>query len=162
MSWEFRVHRRHARRWRLGDIMMIRHHRINPQASGICNLRMAQTASIDRHDQIRTHVAHLVYRTHGHTIALNKSVRDESVDILKTKLTKRIQQQRRGAQPVNIIITINDDFFALLPRLFQPRHRLLHIRQQKRIMLHRRIIRLQKSLARCPRRQASRRQNPLK
>ena len=123
---------------------------------------MTQTTGIHRHDQIRAHVAHLVHRTHGHAVTLDKPVRDESVDTLKTKLTKRIQQQCRGAQPINIIITVNDDFFALLPRLFQPRHRLFHVRQQKRIMFHRRIIRLQESFARCPRRQAPRRQNPLK
>ena len=123
---------------------------------------MAQTAGIDCHDQIYSHIAHLVHRTHGHAITLNKTVRNESIDALKAKLTKRIQQQCRGAQPINIIITINDDFFAPLPRLFQPRHCLFHVRQQKRIMFHRHIIRLQKSLARCPRRQTARRQNLFK
>ena len=162
MSWKFRIHRCHARRRRLGHVMMICHHRINPQASGIRNLCMAQTAGIHCHDQICAHVAYLVHRTHGHAITLNKTVRNESIDTLKTKLTKRIQQQRRGTQPVNVIIAVDDDFFALLPRLFQPRHRLLHVWQQKRIMFHRHIIWLQKSLARCPRRQTARRQNPLK
>ena len=161
MSWKFRIHRCHARRRRLGHVMMICHHRINPQASGIRNLYMAQTAGIHCHDQICAHIAHLVHGTHGHTIALNKPIRDESIDALKAKLTKRIQQQCRGAQPINIIITINDDFFAPLPRLFQPRHCLLHVRQQKRIMFHRHIIWLQKSLARCPRHQTARRQTLL-
>ena len=161
MSRKFRIHRCHARRWSLGDIMVIRHHRINPQASGIRNLRMAQTACIHRHDQIRSHIAHLVHRAHGHAITLNKPVWNESIDVLKPKLTKGIQQQRRGAQPINVIIAVNNNFFALLPRLFQPHHRLLHVRQQKRIMFHRHIIWLQKSLARCPRRQTARRQNLL-
>ena len=122
---------------------------------------MTQTTGIHRYDQIRTHIMHLVHRAHGHAIALDKPIWNESLDALKTKLTKRIQQQRRGAQSINIIIAVNDDFFALLPRLFQTCHRLLHVRQQKRIMLHRRIIWLQKILARCPRRQIARRQNLL-
>ena len=122
---------------------------------------MTQTAGIDCHDQIRSHIAHLVHRTHGHAITLNKTVRNESIDVLKTKLTKGIQQQRRSAQSVNVIIAVNNNFFALLPRLFQPRHCLFHVWQQKRIMFHRHIIWLQKSLARCPRHQTARRQNLL-
>ena len=129
MTRKLRINRSNTRRWSLSNIMVISHHRINPQTRCVFNFRVTQTSRINRDNQIRTHILHFINGAHRHSVTLNKPIRNKRTNFLKAKLAKRIQQNCRCTQPVNIVIAVNNNFLTLSVRLFQAVHRFFHIWQ---------------------------------
>ena len=90
---------------------------------------MAQTTTVHCHDQIRTHRLDFVDRAYRHTISLNEPIWDECIHLLKSETRKRIKQQRRRTQPINVIISIDNDLFLLVARPLEAINRRTHIWQ---------------------------------
>ena len=122
----------HGRRQHIVRHMMVTDNEIDATLTGIRNLVHSLDAAIEHDNQFHTRFRCIVHSLAGYAIALFVAVGDVIVYVGIVLLEKPVHQSN-GRAAVNIIIAIDQNTLFTAKRCIEPRHGLVHIKEQEGI-----------------------------
>ena len=113
--------------------MVVGDDHVDPEPAGLVDLGDGGDAAVDREDELHAVLGEPRDRRRGDAVALLEPAREVPDDV-GAELPQRQRRERRGADPVDVVVAVDADPLAPLDRGAEPLDGRGHVTEQERVV----------------------------